>query len=53
MDVQELESQRQQEMKGMEARMREGSGMNDAEKKSIVMQISAVQTELKQSLDAR
>ncbi len=51
--VDELESRMGKEMRAVEGKAREGAGWSEAEKRRIVMQISAVQTELKQSLEAR
>ncbi len=41
------------DLKAVEGRVKDRGSMNEAEKQKMIMQISAVQTELKQTLDAR
>jgi len=51
--VDETEMRRTKDVTALEKRLKESSGMTDSERRSLVMQISAVQTELKQSLESR
>ena len=52
-EIAELRRKRDADFKELEATTKELANMSDAEKQRIVVQISAVQTELKRTMDER
>ena len=52
-DVNETRKRREKDLKELETTTKEMAKMSDAEKQGIVVQISAVQTELRNSLESR
>ena len=52
-ELNELKKKQEKDLKALDSAYREQGKMGDAEKQKIVMQISAVQTELRNSLDSR